>query len=110
MILGGAAFSGCTSLKTVEYQNDGLEYFEIGTFSDCTALETIKIFGGTFDDFLDFFAESVVDEEFGLSWFDGCNDFTVAFIDPLSEDGQDIVVQSLKISEIYDYINENYWQ
>lgn len=110
MTLGGGAFSGCKSLKTVTVMNDCVEYFDIGTFSNCTALEKLRVGYGDKEHYLDFFAESTVDEEMGLSWYDGCPDFTVEFVDiPLYSD-EEIVVESIKISALYDYINETYWQ
>jgi hypothetical protein len=110
MTLCGDVFSGCTSLKTVSIWDARYTYLDIGTFSGCTALEKLRVGYGTFEDYLDFFAESTVDEEMGLSWFDGASDFTVEFIDSPHESGLDVVVDSMKVSELYEYLNENYWQ
>ena len=46
----------------------------------------------------------------GLSWYEGCPDFTIEIIDSPFESGIEEVVSSMKVSELYDYIDENYWQ
>ncbi|MBQ8742902.1 MAG: leucine-rich repeat protein [Clostridia bacterium] len=109
-ILCGDAFSGCTSIKTVTVWNYTLDYLDIGTFSGCTSLEKFRVGYGQLEDYLPFFADSTVDEEMGLSWYEGCPDFTIEIIDSPFESGIEEVVASMKVSELYDYIDENYWQ
>lgn len=110
--LGGDAFSGCTSLTTVAIEPDALNMndgwgFDIGTFSGCTSLKKLMM-ADSFENSVEFFANSTIDEEMGLSWYEGCPDFTVEFSKMV--DGEWVDDRSMKISEIYDYVNENYWQ
>ena len=108
IILGGDLFSGCTSLNTVVFYGMMPEYFEIGTFSDCTSLQTLRLCYGEKDDFLELFAMSTVEEEMGLSWYDGCPDFTVEFMAMNNQTAVDELVESIRISDLYDYVWENY--
>jgi len=103
--LGGGAFMGCSSLKTVAFAIPCLEYgFDIDTFADCTSLETIT-FVCDEEAWMLLLADSIVDEEMGMSWYEGSGNFTVIFEDPI-EDTQ----KAMTIDELYRYIEEHYWQ
>jgi len=112
-VLGGDAFSNCTALKTVSVEPEALKMndewgFDIGTFSGCTSLKKMTM-TGVFETWVDFFANSIVDEEMGLSWYKGTPDFTVEFT-KLNHEGEWEKDKSMKVSEIYKYLDENYWQ
>ena len=110
IILGGDSFAGCTSLNTVVFYGMMPEYFEVDTFSYCTSLQTLRLCYGEKDDFLELFAMSTVEEDIGLSWYDGCPDFEVEFMAMNNQTAVDELVESIRISELYEYIDENYWQ
>lgn len=98
-------FSHCTSLKKVTIRTDKIDYMDINAFAYCTSLESFRVGYGTLDDFMDMFANSIADAEFGMSWFEGSPDFNVEVINSSNN-----VVESMKVSELYEYINEHYWQ
>ncbi len=111
--LGGNAFHGCTSLETVVLEPEAMAMndewgFDIGTFSGCTALKRITV-TGLFEEWIDFFANSIVEEEMGLSWYKDTPNFTVEFTE-MNREGEWEVSERKKIADIYDFINENYWQ
>ena len=112
-VLSGDAFSGCTSLESVAVEPEALKMnegwgFDIGTFSSCTSLKTMTM-TDTFEKWVEFFANSTVDEEMGLSWYKGTPDFTVEFT-RLNKEGEWEKDKTMKISEIYKYLDENYWE
>ncbi len=106
--VGGNAFSGCTSLETVvafRDINDGYG-FDIATFSNCSALKKLTMRNSA-DQCAEFFACSPVDEDMGLSWYDGTPDFTVDFTEHIDGTDQWRVLESKTISEIYGDLNAN---
>lgn len=76
------AFSHCTGLKEIHFDNPFVSSFDIHTFAYCSSLEKIKV-GGLYEDWIIIFENSVGGEGEleDLSWYANSGNFVIKFDD-----------------------------